>query len=106
LHRHLSPRRGEGRRLAQALVSTSDDERAHVTADGLASSIKGLPVVCLLLNVDFKDHFDRLYCREIVRFSKPNANVLFELSMRFDCRRFIEAFQKHGCLYRVITRRH
>lgn len=101
LRRHLHPRRGEGRRFASALISSADDEDAHCTTPEIVRALRGRPVVCLLLNVDFEQHFDRLYQREVETFGE--SSVDFDVSLRFDCTRVITALRKSGVRYRVFT---
>jgi hypothetical protein len=103
LYRHLNPKPGHGGKLAEVMISTLDDEKAHCTAAALANAIADRPVVCLLLNVSFDDHFDRLYERELARAGTAHADVNFEVSLRFDCLRFVQILQKGACQYRVLT---
>jgi SAM-dependent methyltransferase len=106
LYRHLNPKPGHGGQIAEALISTLDDEDTHCTVAALANAIADRPVVCLFLNVNFDDHFDRLYERELVLAGMAHADVNpdeFEISLRFDCLRFIQMLQKKTCQYRVLT---
>lgn len=99
--KHLNPPRGGGGRLGQVLVSTVDDEGAHCTTRQLAKSLAGRRVVCLLLNVDFDQHFDRLYKRELEGYA--GAAVDYEVALRFDITRVLAALKGAGIPYRVLT---
>ena len=103
LRRHLSPRPGEGGKIGQVLLSTVDDASAHCTIEGLALAVAGQPVVCLLLNVAFDDHFDRLHRRQVDRVGTVDAKVDYEVPLLYDCADVIERLRKHGCRYRVLT---
>ena len=103
LRRHLNPQPGQGGKFAEVMISTVDDEYAHCTNRELGDAIVQRPVVCLLLNVSFDEHFDRLYRRYVERAGHDDSDVDFDASLRFDCTRFIDELKKRGCHYRVLT---
>ena len=103
LKKHLTPRSGEARKFSQVLISTADDEHAHCTRDELASALIGRPVVCLLLNLDFAAHLRRLHKREVERHGRADSDVDYDVSLRFDCARFVDEFKRRGIQYRVLS---
>ncbi len=100
---HLNPKSGEAGKIAQVMLSTVDDASAHCTVDELAVATTGRPVVCLLVNVDFDEHFDRLHRRQVDRVNTPDASADYEVPLQFDCTKVIEQFRAQGCQYRVLT---
>jgi 2-polyprenyl-3-methyl-5-hydroxy-6-metoxy-1,4-benzoquinol methylase len=103
LHRHLNPRQGEAGRIGQVLLNTVDDLSSHCAPEALARAISGKPVVCLLLNVGFDEHFARLYRRQVERVGTVDAAVDYEVPLQFDCTKVIEQLRQHRCRYRVLT---
>ena len=103
LRRHLNPQPGEGGKIAQVMLSTIDDESAHCTSKELALATSGRPIVCLLLNVSFEEHFDRLYRRQVDRVGTVDEGVNYEVPLQFDCTEVINHLRKHRCHYRVLT---
>jgi len=101
LRRHLNPRPGHGRQFAQVLLGTRDDDEAHCTGDELVSAIATRRVACVLLNVGFDEHVDRLYRREADRVGV--SSIDYDVSLRFDCSRYAEACRAAGVRYRVLT---
>ena len=85
------------------LLSTVDDASAHCTAEELALAVAGRPVVCLVLNIGFDEHFDRLYRRQVDRAGTSDASVDYEVPLQFDCAEVIARLRAHGCPYRVLT---
>lgn len=103
LRQHLSPRPGQGGKIAQVLLSSVDDPHAHCTVHDLARQVTGRPVVCLLLNVSFSEHFERLYRRQADRAGTPDGRVDYEVPLQFDCKHMVDRLRAHGCQYRVLT---
>lgn len=103
LRRHLNPRPGEAGKIAQVMLSSVDGPSAHCTAEALAVATTGRAVVCLLLNVAFDTHFDRLYRRQADRVNTADAVVDYEAPLQFDCAGVIDCLRAHGCPYRVLT---
>jgi 2-polyprenyl-3-methyl-5-hydroxy-6-metoxy-1,4-benzoquinol methylase len=102
-HHHLNPRPGEAGKIAQVMLSTVDDAAAHCTVDDLALATTGKAVVCLVLNIDFEEHFNRLHRRQVDRVETPDASADYEVPLQFDCAKVIETLRAHGCQYRVLT---
>lgn len=102
-HQHLNPRQGEAGKIAQVMLSTVDDALSHCTPDALALATAGKPVVCLVLNIDFEEHFDRLYHRQVERAGTADASVDYEVPLQFNCTTVIERLRARGCQYRVLT---
>jgi hypothetical protein len=103
LRQHLGPRRGQGRKFAQVLISTADDEHPHCTKEQLATALRAGSAICLLLNPDFDEHLRRLYNREAERFGRTDSDVDYDVSLRYDSSRFVDEFEKRGIPYRVLT---
>lgn len=106
LQRHLNPRPGEAGRIGQVMLTTVDDLSSHCTPEALARATSGKPVVTVVVNVDFDEHFDRLYRRQAERAGTTDAAVDYEVPMQFDCGKVIEPLRRHNCQYRVLTPAH
>ncbi|MBI3021861.1 MAG: class I SAM-dependent methyltransferase [Candidatus Omnitrophica bacterium] len=99
LRRHLHPTSQCHSKFAEVLLSTMDDGTAHVSQEEFLQVIKGRPVVCVVCYCGFEEHFERLYAREVRDFSTEYHDVYFDLSLRFDYLRWVEAFRQQGIPY-------
>lgn len=90
-------------KFATVMLSTEDDSRAHCNIETLIYYIKNKKIICLVLYPSYNILLKRLCKREKDRINRVDSDVNFDYSIRFDCRKYIEEFEKNNIKYFFVT---